>query len=299
MSKEQKVSPKDMEKEEKIEAAKLTLKMMGLKPEDLVTLPAISLELKLQLDYDPQQENPVKLELIQVESVTDKSRQFKLTINDIREFIKNKAGNTFKEIVTERYFGYRWIGNPRRYVILIEERSDNKVAISIDKKEILENLHYFQFIEVEKENKSIDKYFIYVFPTPEDDIKFSQIIREYQLDNLFEHYKGVRFSVSEYKNSLNFLSQQLAYPDGLEIENHLRSVEERLSNNDLWAERYENIINANIPEELIKDLQALNSISLSQENSRFPYLLTWIIPIQFCKNFLEDLINYLTFVNDF
>jgi hypothetical protein len=264
--------------------------MMGLKPEDLVTLPAISLELKLQLDYDPQQENPVKVELIQVESVTDKSRQSKLTINNIREFMETHTRHFLQEIVTERYFGYRLLENYRRYLILIEERSDNKIAISLDQKEI-KNWEALRFIEVENEDKNTyTKYLIYVYPTPEDETNFLSVLEKHKLNTLLDTYQGIIFSNSQYQNAIEFLSEQLAYPEGLEIENHLAEVEKRLLNDEPWAERYENIIKSSIPENLINDLQRLNSISYSQENSRFSYLLTWVIPIEHCQTFLHDFI---------
>jgi hypothetical protein len=273
MSKEEKVSPNDMEKMEKIETAKLTLKMMGLKPEDLVTLPAISLELKLQLDYDPQQENPVKVELIQVESVTDKSRQSKLTINNIREFIKNETDGALQEVVTERYFGYRDTIYSRRYVILIEERSDNKVAISIDTKKIQKwkSLRFIEVETIENDDYSTYSHWIYVYPTPEDEMKFLNFLKEYELDYFFNNYQGIIFSPYEY---------EIYQSSNLE------------DNDDTWYKKYKNIIGFDIPKELMDKLAKTNSLSISSENTRFSYMLTWLIPIEHCQSFLHDFIHY-------
>lgn len=161
---------------EKVKTAKLALKAMGVEPEDLITLPSISLELKLRLDYDPKDETPVKVELIKVESVSNKSDKSNLTIDDIRDFIKQKAGDFLTEVSTERYIGYKSAGNPRRYLILIEQRADNHIAISINKKEI-QDWDSLKFIGVENFDGRYD-HLIYVYPTPEDEASFMNFISE-------------------------------------------------------------------------------------------------------------------------
>jgi hypothetical protein len=289
---------------EKLKTARLALQAMGVKPEDLVTLPSISLELRLRLDYDPKDKTPVKVELIKVESVSERSDQLNLTIDEIRDFIKQKAGGYLTEVCTERYFGYKFTESRRRYLLLIEQRTDNNIAISIDKEEI-ENWQTIQRIYADKivkhypatDSFEIEKleFLIYIYPTPEDDENFSKFIKKYKLEQIFNKHKLVFSEYLYFEYYTEPTDSDFVEMEKMVKEDMEKNPESYPPNDDPWFPRHENIIGQEIPQDLIDDLKQLDCISLASENSRFSYMQTFLIPLEYSKSFLEEFLHKIRF----
>lgn len=279
---------------EKIKTAKLTLEAMGVKPEDLVTIKPVSLEIKIRLDYQPEAENPVKVELVNVESVTDKSNA-DYNIDKIREFILQKAENyskttdfkkyfgeefALKETITERYFGYKSKQNPRRYSLIIEPRSDDQIAISIDEN-LIQNNPVLRLVSMRYMDFDSCDYWIYIYPTPEDENEMFTFFDEYELGGFFNRYKTIIFD-----------DNYFITPEDLEMSQELID-ELRFTHGKRWYFVDRNNIYQDIPEDFIDRLENLNCASVAERNSRFSYMFTWLMPIEYCQSFLDEMIEVI------